>query len=463
MTFRHHRPSILAVVVATLLFGIGPALAQPCNPPRPVITSCVPGNCSVYVEWQPDPNVYRFSLTRYHGNGCRTTLLADSTATSYTDTSALSGVQSYVVEAWYNCNSRRTSLAATCDAGQANPPEFTGFYASTTRCIGVELSYPTCLPRQTLDVWRVWRSRTMNFSDAIELPPFPMDGTHPLVDTSAAPDVEYWYWMQPSTGACTQGTRRGPVRGVARPLSTPPSALVATRGTWCRGISLNWSPVGCSDLTHIHRGTTPRFEDAAEIASVARTQFEYVDTAALADVEYVYWVTAQAGDHTSGPSLPAAGWHTPNTPPTAEPLPDGFCFCYGDDTGVFTYDYSGGDELSVQWRREGVPLTDDDRIHGSRELSMFIWNTSEADYGFYDAVVTSACGVTVARTLPFPSLFRSCPPFLSDYNEDGGVDGADVYAFILDWESAAPCADVNHDGGIDGEDLAEWINCWESC
>jgi hypothetical protein len=52
-----------------------------------------------------------------------------------------------------------------------------------------------------------------------------------------------------------------------------------------------------------------------------------------------------------------------------------------------------------------------------------------------------------------------CP---ADYNQDGGVDGADIQSFFVDWASAAPNADVNQDGGIDGGDIEYFFVRWEA-
>lgn len=50
----------------------------------------------------------------------------------------------------------------------------------------------------------------------------------------------------------------------------------------------------------------------------------------------------------------------------------------------------------------------------------------------------------------------------ADFNNDGGVDGADVESFFLAWESAANNADVNQDGGIDGSDVEFFFTRWEA-
>jgi hypothetical protein len=52
--------------------------------------------------------------------------------------------------------------------------------------------------------------------------------------------------------------------------------------------------------------------------------------------------------------------------------------------------------------------------------------------------------------------------FDADVNQDGGVDGADVEAFFLDWQDSIPCADANRDGGVDGGDVETFFLTWQT-
>ncbi|MBX3409156.1 MAG: hypothetical protein KF859_04650 [Phycisphaeraceae bacterium] len=53
-------------------------------------------------------------------------------------------------------------------------------------------------------------------------------------------------------------------------------------------------------------------------------------------------------------------------------------------------------------------------------------------------------------------------PCVADFNQDGGVDGADVEAFFLSWEAGDTPADVNQDGGVDGADVEYFFVQWEA-
>lgn len=54
------------------------------------------------------------------------------------------------------------------------------------------------------------------------------------------------------------------------------------------------------------------------------------------------------------------------------------------------------------------------------------------------------------------------PPCIADFNGDGGIDGADVEAFFVAWETGDPGSDVNSDGGVDGADVETFFVSWES-
>lgn len=53
-------------------------------------------------------------------------------------------------------------------------------------------------------------------------------------------------------------------------------------------------------------------------------------------------------------------------------------------------------------------------------------------------------------------------PCFADFDENGGIDGADVEAFFIAFEQGVPQADVNSDGGVDGADVEAFFIAWEA-
>lgn len=60
------------------------------------------------------------------------------------------------------------------------------------------------------------------------------------------------------------------------------------------------------------------------------------------------------------------------------------------------------------------------------------------------------------------ALFAMSAPCIGDYDQDGGITGADVSAFFADFEMGEPAADVDLDGGITPGDLALFFQRYES-
>lgn len=55
-----------------------------------------------------------------------------------------------------------------------------------------------------------------------------------------------------------------------------------------------------------------------------------------------------------------------------------------------------------------------------------------------------------------------CPACPADYDQNGGVDGADLAAFFTEYEAGEACADVDQNGGVDGSDLAFFFLAYEA-
>jgi hypothetical protein len=70
--------------------------------------------------------------------------------------------------------------------------------------------------------------------------------------------------------------------------------------------------------------------------------------------------------------------------------------------------------------------------------------------------------LVIASTGTLVRAYRSTGSCPADFNGDGGIDGADVEAFFLVWQTGDPAADVNHDGGVDGGDVQTFFILWEA-
>ncbi len=76
-------------------------------------------------------------------------------------------------------------------------------------------------------------------------------------------------------------------------------------------------------------------------------------------------------------------------------------------------------------------------------------------------IVADASGIHAYRTPPMPPPPEGCPPCAPDYDQSGGQDGDDIWAFFQDWERGLPCADLDNSNGIDMHDLFRFMYIWE--
>ncbi|MBS0197213.1 MAG: hypothetical protein JSR77_10685, partial [Planctomycetes bacterium] len=79
------------------------------------------------------------------------------------------------------------------------------------------------------------------------------------------------------------------------------------------------------------------------------------------------------------------------------------------------------------------------------------------DFFGVDAFAPAAGSFLVRREGNAVNLLHN----IADFNNDGGIDSADVEAFFYAWESGFAWADANGDGGIDAADVEAFFATWE--
>jgi hypothetical protein len=77
------------------------------------------------------------------------------------------------------------------------------------------------------------------------------------------------------------------------------------------------------------------------------------------------------------------------------------------------------------------------------------------------ADVTSSPASLTLRD-PFEAECLGCPPCPADFDQDGGVTGADIEAFFLAFEAGSTCGDTDQDGGVTGADIEAFFVAFEA-
>ncbi|MCX5688965.1 MAG: immunoglobulin domain-containing protein [Planctomycetota bacterium] len=112
--------------------------------------------------------------------------------------------------------------------------------------------------------------------------------------------------------------------------------------------------------------------------------------------------------------------------------------------------------VTYRWRKDGSSLFNSAIYSGVLTPVLTINSTDPSQSGDYQLVATKSCGATTSQ---IATVVFSC---VSDFNQDGGVDGSDIEAFFVIWETGDGAADVNQDGGVDGSDVDVFFAAWES-
>jgi hypothetical protein len=111
---------------------------------------------------------------------------------------------------------------------------------------------------------------------------------------------------------------------------------------------------------------------------------------------------------------------------------------------------------TYRWRKNGANLFNSATFAGVTTPTLSIHTRDPNDSGAYALISVNACG---SVTSDVAIVDVRC---LSDFNEDGGVDGSDVVEFFIAWEQGLATADSNQDGGIDGGDVSAFFDRWEA-
>ena len=178
-----------------------------------------------------------------------------------------------------------------------------------------------------------------------------------------------------------------------------------------------------------------------------------------------YEITSPCGE--SVRSNAAAMTLVEPVPPTITLPPEPQTACVG---GEATFRCEATDNSFQVWYRNPaspiIILDSPGFIEGANTDTLRFTNLSEFDDGLeVFSVIFNDCGTTAVSTtarltvLPEGSCGAPCP---ADFNQDGGVDGADIDSFFGAWEAGDTGADVNQDGGVDGSDIDTFFTAWEA-
>jgi hypothetical protein len=341
---------------------------------------------------------------------------------------------------------------ATCTAAFAQdcepPPPPAGFSVVDQGCTApLRLSWT---PSPGALAYQIFRGSTPDFADASQLG---VSGGSPIFDGNMPPLVRQYYWIRAFNNCGVSDPVSG---GSGIRLMTPsaPTNVRASDGSTCNSVAVTWNAPAGANTYRVYRSTSASSSGATLVATVIDP--EYRDSSAPSGVLLYYFVDASNGCGRSTLSSPDTGRRGSTANFRLQPNDTTV------DAGATVRLFSWAEGNSTyRWMMGDAPLSDiPGRISGATSSELTISNVTPADAGAYSLVAVTPCGsITSRQAIVTVNGGVPCP---ADFNQDGGVDGADVEDFFSAWESGEPAADVNVDGGIDGSDIEVFFVAWSA-
>lgn len=184
-------------------------------------------------------------------------------------------------------------------------------------------------------------------------------------------------------------------------LTVNPSVVITsspTSKTKCRGTSVTFyvTATGSNLSYEWQKGTNPLGDGATGNGSTisnSATSALTIDNLALADAgSYRCVVTGDCGVQNSDPAI-----LTMNDLTTITSQPTGGNYCEGDEITLNVV--SDGANLTYQWKKDGVAISDTGSYTGTQDATLIISNASTNYSGAYTCLVTGSCGSENSATV----------------------------------------------------------------
>ncbi|MBS0197919.1 MAG: immunoglobulin domain-containing protein [Planctomycetes bacterium] len=163
-------------------------------------------------------------------------------------------------------------------------------------------------------------------------------------------------------------------------------------------------------------------------------------------------VTNDCGTDVSDPAtITMNSQVVPDDPQDAAACPGG--------TVSFSTTANGYGPYTFMWFKDDQPINIEANPSAAT-AELVLNNLTADDAGRYNCLVRNSCSGAYTNYATLTIDDATC--CIGDFNQDGGIDGADVQAFFAEWELGNPSADVNADGGVDGADVEYFYIRWEA-
>ena len=263
----------------------------------------------VEITWLPDPTAQTYLVWRSTSDVADEAVqIAETAATSFQDVTAIAGNEyTYWVTSGNACALTSDINLANSDTGslgQLDAPVNVEATDSTASCGQVDIDWD---PVDYATAYFVYRSDTSDFAGAVLIG---LADSNQFTDfVPSVYDTPMYYFISSVSEFCQAPVLHSPaVSGSALPPLTIPTDVIASVGTACGEIWVNWTGAANDQYYDIYRnetGDSPVGGDLHPSSPWAMPPF--VDGTVVDDTQYYYFVVAHNNCGDSDPSLDAMG------------------------------------------------------------------------------------------------------------------------------------------------------------
>lgn len=272
----------------------------------------------VLVQWDEPVGANYYCVYRHLSNDPTqaTALTAWITSSSYTDTTAVTGVPYYYwVKAAGAAGGVRPSDFSSADVGWKAYQAPTNVVATDGTDTARVLVSWDAVPMATY--YRVYRSLTNDPGTATELGSWQTGVSYS--DQGATPGFDYYYWIKAAAGSAGERPSEFSAGDAGWRALSPPTGTAATDGDFAAYVRITWELSGGDAWYRVYRGTVLNPKLAGGIGNWSQNATSYNDTTATPGATYYYWVkvaTDGSGTHASIVSNMDTGWRALAAPTT---------------------------------------------------------------------------------------------------------------------------------------------------
>lgn len=253
-------------------------------------------------------------------NSGAASLLAETAAAAYDDTSATPGHSYYY---WVKAKGRVVASLPVTSPFSAVESGWRGMSAPT----GVAASDGSFTDKVRVGWnsasgatgYEVWRASVPDVNGAVKISGTGLSAS-PYDDTTPVPGITYFYWVRAlAPNGASEFSAYDSGWRARTDVPAAPTGVAATQGTYTNKIRVTWNAVSGASAYEVWRAPGYDLGSAMWIADTVGTRYDDFDVPV--GIVFAFWIKAKNSGGASPLSDPATGYRSPGAEPPDPPVP----------------------------------------------------------------------------------------------------------------------------------------------